>query len=159
MGFALLHALSKEELKKAVIDPIAPGDIITRNNRQVMMDHPAGIRYSEMTSSQQELLLQLISLYIHRFTKLFTDNMLKEIQVAGLENLWFAWAGFTTPGAGRPHYYRIQGPTLLIEYDNTQNDANHVHTVIRDLKYDFGGDLLLEHYKASHQDRIRTAKN
>ena len=74
----------------------------------------------------------------------------KEIQKAGLNNLWFAWAGHTESGPGHPHYYRIQGPTFIIEYDNTQNNANHVHTVVRDLQHDFGGDELLEHYKSSH---------
>ena len=150
MGFALLHALSKEELKKAIIDSIAPGDIVTYVNRKAMIEHPSGLSYKEMTTAQQEQLLQLINLYIHRFTKLFADNMLKEIQEAGLNNLLFAWAGRTEPGIGNPHYYRIQGPTFIIEYDNTQNNANHLHTVVRDLKHDFGGDVLLEHYKSSH---------
>jgi len=73
--------------------------------------------------------------------------MMKEIEEAGLNNLRFAWAGDQQPGIGHPHYYRIQGPTIIIEYDNIQNNANHIHTVIRDLKNDFGGDELLKHYK------------
>jgi len=77
--------------------------------------------------------------------------MLKEIQAAGLDKLWFTWIGNTTHAVGKPHYYRIQGPTLIIELDNTQNNANHVHTVVRDLKHDFGGDELLKHYRAYHQ--------
>ncbi len=89
-------------------------------------------------------------MYIHRYTKLFADNMLKQIQTAGLDNLWFTWAGYTEHVIGKPYYYRIQGPTIIIEYDNSQNNANHIHTVIRDLTNDFGGDLLLEHYKESH---------
>ena len=76
--------------------------------------------------------------------------MLKEIQAAGLENLWFTWAGSTDHVLGHPYYYRIQGPGIIIEYDNSQNNANHIHTVIRDLKNDFGGDVLLEHYRKSH---------
>lgn len=150
MGFALLHSLEGEKLKKAIISSKAPGDIITFTNRKAMIEHPEGLLYSEMSSSQQEKLLQLINLYVHRFTKLFADDMLKEIQQAGLDKIRFAWAGFTEPGIGKPHYYRIQGPTIIIEYDNTQNNANHVHTVVRDLNHDFGGDILLEHYKASH---------
>jgi len=74
---------------------------------------------------------------------------MQEIETAGLNNLRFAWAGSQQPGLGNPHYYRIHGPTIIIEYDNTQNNANHVHTVLRDLKNDFGGDELLEHYKRS----------
>jgi Protein of unknown function (DUF3500) len=149
-GFALLHALSAEELKKAITDTIAPGEIITVASRKAMIDHPAGIRYNELSPAHQQQLLQLINLYIHRYTTLFADNMLKEIQAAGLDKLWFTWAGYTEHVLGKPYYYRIQGPTIIIEYDNSQNNANHIHTVIRDLKDDFGGDLLLEHYRQSH---------
>ncbi len=150
MGFALLHSLDKRQIQKAIYDTGAPKDIITFNNRSAVMENKDGIRYNELTPAQQQLMLQLINLYIHRFTKLFADNMLKEIQQAGMENLRFAWLGHTEPGVGNPHYYRLQGPTFIIEYDNTQNNANHVHSVIRDLKHDFGGDELLEHYKTSH---------
>lgn len=152
-GFALLHSLSGEQLKKAMIDTTAPGDIITFVNRKAMIEHPAGVLYAEMTTSQQQQLLKLISIYVQRNTKLFADEMLKDIQQAGLNNLRFAWAGFTEPDAGRPYYYRVQGPSIIVEYDNTQNNANHVHSVLRDLKNDFGGDLLLEHYKADHSGK------
>lgn len=150
MGFALLHSLTKEELKKALIDTIAPKEIITFVSRKAIIENPSGIRYDEMTMKQQQQFLQLINLYVHRYTKLFADQMLKEIQHAGLNNLRFAWAGAQEPMIGKAHYYRVQGPTIIIEYDNSQNNANHVHTVIRDLKRDFGGDVLLEHYKQSH---------
>ncbi len=149
-GFALLHALSAAELKKALIDSVAPGEIITAASRKAMIEHPAGIRYSELSASNKQLLLQLLNLYVHRYTKLFADNMLKQIQTAGLDNVWFTWAGHTQHVLGKPYYYRIQGPTLIIEYDNSQNNANHIHTVIRDLTNDFGGDVLLEHYRANH---------
>jgi len=149
-GFALLHALSAAELKKALTDTLVPAEIITAANRKAMIEHPAGIRYNELSPANQQLLLQLVKVYIHRYTKLFADNMLKEIQGAGLDNLWFTWIGNTTHELGKPHYYRIQGPTIIIEYDNIQNNANHIHTVVRDLKTDFGGDLLLEHYRGSH---------
>ncbi len=150
MAFSLLNNLSKDELKKAIIDSIAPHEIVTRNDRNVMLKHPAGICYAAMSGSAQQQLLELVNLYVHRYTKLFAADMLKEIQAADLNNLWFAWAGRTDPGIGNPHYYRIQGPTILIEYDNTQNNANHIHTVVRDLLHDFGGDQLLEHYRSGH---------
>ena len=152
-GFALLRSLSAEQLKVAVIDKKAPGDIVTRIDRKAMIEHPAGIAYSAMNAAQREKLLQLIGLYVHRYKKSFADNMLKEIQQAGLDNLKFAWASDMQSGPGHPHYYRIQGPTLIIEYDNTQNNANHVHTVVRDLMHDFGGDMLLDHYKSGHHHR------
>ncbi|CAL1518984.1 DUF3500 domain-containing protein [Chitinophaga sp. MM2321] len=149
-GFALLHALKPEELQKAVIADKAPAEIITATSRKAMIDHPSGLRFQEMSPANQQLLLGLINLYVNRFTKLFASSMLKDIQKAGLDSLWFTWAGSTEHVLGKPYYYRIQGPTIIIEYDNSQNNANHIHTVVRDLKNDFGGDLLLEHYKAAH---------
>jgi hypothetical protein len=149
-GFALLHSLTPQQLKIAVIDSAAPGEIITGINRKAMIEHPAGLSYADMTPQQREKLLKLVSLYVHRYKKPFADNLFKEIQEAGLDKLMFAWAGQMVSGPGHPHYYRIQGPTLIIEYDNTQNNANHVHTVVRDLLHDFGGDMLLDHYKSGH---------
>ncbi len=150
LGFALLNGLSSDELKKALIATDAPKEIITGNNRKALIEETAGIRFSELTSANQQRMLKLVNLYVHRYTKLFANSMLKEIETAGLNNLRFAWAGATEHVLGKPYYYRIQGPTIIIEYDNTQNNANHIHTVIRDLKNDFGGDLLLQHYKESH---------
>ena len=149
-GFALLHSLTKAQLKKAMIDTLAPNEIITFVSRKAMIDNPKGVIYSELTAKQQQQFLQLINLYVHRYTKLFADEMLKEIQQAGLNNLKFAWAGDTEREVGKACYYRIQGPTIIIEYDNSQNNANHIHSVLRDLKNDFGGDLLSEHYKSDH---------
>lgn len=149
-GFAFLHALSADEFKKAVIDSLTPKEIITGASRKAMIAHPAGVKYSELSPAHQQQLLQLVNLYIHRYTKLFAETMLKEIQAAGLENLWFTWVGYTQQEFGKACYYRIQGPTIIIEYDNFQNNANHIHTVIRDLNNDFGGDILLEHYRESH---------
>jgi hypothetical protein len=142
--------LDANQVKKAIINNDAPSEIITGADRKAMIEHPQGILYSELNSSQQKMLIELLSVYIHRYTRLFALVMMKEIETAGLNNLQFAWAGAQQAGVGHPHYYRIQGPTIIIEYDNTQNNANHIHTVIRDLKNDFGGDELLEHYKRDH---------
>jgi len=149
-GFAMLHALTPQEFQLALIDSIAPAEIITKANRQALIENPIGVKYSELTPAHQQQLLQLINLYLHRYTKPFAAIMLKEIQAAGLNNLWFSWAGYANHVAGKACYYRIQGPTIIIEYDNSQNNANHIHTVIRDLKNDFGGDILLEHYRHNH---------
>jgi hypothetical protein len=149
-GFKLLRSLTESQLTKTIIDSIAFKDILSFDKRVLMLKNPEGIRYNELTKEQQQLMLQLISLYVHRYTQLFAEDMLKDIQANGLENLWFAWAGDRNSMMGKGTYYRVQGPTILIEYDNTQNNANHVHSVIRDLKHDFGGDELLEHYRAEH---------
>ena len=146
-GFALLKSLDARQKEKAIIASSAPADIITGNSRKAMINDPKGILYSEMTGVQQRLFAQLLGLYINRYKKPYADKMMKDIEGAGLNSLQFAWAGAQEPGIGNKHYYRIQGPTIIIEYDNTQNNANHVHSVIRDLKNDFGGDQLLDHYK------------
>ena len=147
LGVALLHSFDASQVKKTIISDEAPSEIITGADRKAMIEHPEGILYSELNSSQQKMFIELLSVYIHRYTRLFALVMMKEIEAAGLNKLRFAWAGEKQPGVGHPHYYRIQGPTIIIEYDNTQNNANHIHTVIRDLKNDFGGDELLKHYK------------
>lgn len=152
LGFALLHSLDAIQIAKAVINADAPAEIITGSTRKAMIDDPAGIFYGELNADQQKIFLQLLSVYIHRYTRLFAVEMMHEIENAGLNNLRFAWAGAQQPGPGNPHYYRLLGPTIIIEYDNTQNNANHVHTVIRDLKNDFGGDELSEHYKKTRHD-------
>ena len=151
LGFALLHSLDASQLKKAMISADAPGEIFTSNSRKALISDPQGILYNELTAVQQKNFLQLLSVYIHRYTRFFAMGMMQEIETAGLNKLRFAWAGAQQPGPGNPHYYRIQGPSIIIEYDNTQNNANHVHTVIRDLNNDFGGDELMEHYKNHKQ--------
>ncbi len=149
LGFELLHSLDVKQKEKAIINTEAPADIITGASRKAMINDPQGVLYSELNGEQQKVFIKLLSLYIHRYTRLFAMDMMNEITSAGLDNLRFAWAGAQQPGLGNPHYYRVQGPTIIIEYDNTQNNANHIHTVVRDLKNDFGGDELLEHYKTS----------
>ena len=150
VGFELLNALSKEQLAKAVFDTGAPKDILTFDKRKAWIDTPVGISYKELNPAQQQLLLRIVNVYTHRYTQLFAEDRLKDIQKAGLNNLRFAWAGATEKALGKGTYYRVQGPTIIIEYDNTQNNANHVHSVYRDLQHDFGGDELLAHYREAH---------
>ncbi|MES1220516.1 MAG: DUF3500 domain-containing protein [Bacteroidota bacterium] len=150
IAFELLHSLTPEQLEKTSVDTVAPAEIITFASRKAMIENPRGLSYTSMTSKQQAIFMQLLSVYIHRYTKLFADDMMKEIEAAGMDKLLFAWAGGREKMFGHPNYYRITGPTIIIEYDNSQNNANHIHTVVRDLKRDFGGDELLEHYKKGH---------
>jgi hypothetical protein len=150
LGIELVHSLTKDQLEKAIIDTAAPGDILTYVDRKAMIKNPKGISYADFTNEQQKIFMQLLNVYIHRYTSLYANDMMADIKAAGMEKLLFAWAGSQEDGPGHPKYYRIQGPTIIIEYDNTQNNGNHAHTVVRDLKKDFGGDLLLEHYEKSH---------
>ncbi|HYH56463.1 MAG TPA: DUF3500 domain-containing protein [Anseongella sp.] len=150
LAFQLLHSLSEEQLGKTLIGEEAPADIITGNARKAMMDRPAGIPFSELDKRQKAFFINLLDTYIGNFRKEFSDRMMKRLEGAGMDSLHFAWAGSVQPGPGNAHYYRIHGPVLLIEYDNTQNDANHVHTVVRDLTNDFGEDALKRHYEQGH---------
>jgi len=147
-GFELLHALSPQQLEKVLILQKAPNDIFSGNNKRAEMLLPKGLAYPEMNDQQQAILMKLLKVYVENYPFDFSSRLMNKIKKAGIENLSFAWAGSQTPDAG--HYYRIQGPMLLIEFDNVQNDANHIHTVIRDLTNDFGEDILKEHYQKEH---------
>jgi hypothetical protein len=152
LGFDLLGSLNDVQKQKAIFNAKAPNDIVTDSSRKAIINDRNGILYSELTTVQQNKLVQLVQLYVNRYKSSFAQKMLKDIEKAGWKNIRFAWAGAQQPGLGNPHYYRVHGPSIIIEYDNTQNNANHAHTVVRDLKYDFGGDELLEHYKrGNHQ--------
>ena len=100
-----------------------------------------------MNPAQRTLLTEVIKEYVYRYRSEIADKDLQKIQKSGPDKIYFAWAGGMEPG--QPHYYRIQGPTFLMEYDKTQDNANHIHAVWRDLESDFGDDLLLRHYQES----------
>jgi hypothetical protein len=148
LGRALVKSLNANQLKKALIDVKAPSDVITLAERKVSPLKNDGIGWRELTGDQKEQLWTLVKVYVERARGEISEVDLLKIQSAGQDNLVFAWAGGLEVGDG--HYYRIQGPTFLIEYDNTQNGANHVHAVYRDFEDDFGGDLLKKHYEQSH---------
>ena len=144
-GRTLLHALSAEQQSQAIINDTAPREIITGNARKVRLEQIEGLPAASMTEAQQKLLWDIIYVYALNLPADVAEVQLAGIKAAGTENLHFAWAGGVRKG--EKHYYRIHGPTFLIEYDNTQGNGNHIHTVWRDLKNDFGEDLLREHYE------------
>ncbi|WP_114749602.1 DUF3500 domain-containing protein [Pleomorphovibrio marinus] len=154
-GFELLHSLDKGQLELAIYDDKAPYDIITGNDRKVSLLSPKGISYTQLSPDQQRKLLELLGVYLANYSKEIENNMWEKIKQDGYESLHFAWAGSTKNAIGEPHYYRIQCPSLLIEYDNVQNNANHVHTVVRDLSNDFGEDVLRNHYTFGHSHKKR----
>ena len=151
LGFTLLNSFTPAQLSTAISKAETPREIITGNSRKAVLEKQEGISFSLLTKQQQQIFLQLLNVYIQRYSKKFADDLMQEITAAGLDNLYFLWAGNTKHELGKGYYYRLHGPTILIEYDNVQNNANHVHTVIRDLKHDFGGDELLQHYQSGHQ--------
>jgi len=143
---ALLKSLDAAQRQEAILSEVAPADILTRADRRAAMQEDKGIAYRRLTREQQGMLLALIREHADAQPAEMAQERLTAIRKAGLDDVKFAWMGSQEKGQG--HYYRVQGPTFLIEYDNTQNDANHIHCVWRDFQGDFGVDLLAEHYKA-----------
>jgi hypothetical protein len=144
-GRALVLGLPADLQKQAIVDPVAPGDILTMNTNDITPLADQGVAYGAMGKKEQALFLNLIEAYTSNMeTDLAAERMAK-IKSAGIDKVKFAWLGETE--AGKKHYYRVQGPTFLIEFDNTQNNGNHIHSVWRDFNGDFGRDILREHLK------------
>ena len=143
----LYSALDAEQKKAATIADEAPRDIIMNPDRNERLEDE-GVPVNEMNDRQRQMLFTLIREYTNNMSPADAAAAVREIREAGVENIRFAWAGSGSRGEG--HYYRVQGPTFVVEYDNIQNTANHIHSVWRDLNNDFGVDLLAEHYRASH---------
>lgn len=148
LGRELVKSLNAEQRKKAIFTDKAPSDIITGADRKARVLEPKGIQLKALNDEQKRLLFAVIQEYIFRAHPEVAEQEMEEIKSADGAQIHFAWAGSIEPGQG--HYYRVQGPEFLLEYDNTQNNANHVHAVWRDLKNDFGEDLLRQHYEESH---------
>jgi hypothetical protein len=148
LGRALVKSFTEEQRKAGVLAIAAPRDIVTGRNSRVRPLTPDGLAVANMTPEQNKQLLTLVNLYIDKFRSEIGSEALAEINRAGWDKVTFAWAGGQEKGD--QHYYRIQGPTFLIEFDNTQGRGNHVHAVWRDFDGDFGRDLLKEHYEKDH---------
>ena len=129
-------------------DSVAPADVLTKSYRSADPDAtPVGLAYSRMDGDSREQLINLIRLYVDRSSADLAGNVWSKIEAAGFDGITFAWAGPAERWQG--HYYAIKGSEFLIEYDNTQNGANHIHSVFRDYENDFGEDILTAHYAAS----------
>ena len=176
LGFALLHSLDDEQRKRTIIHPVSPVDFVTRTVRRigdvelpdyhavgardVMINdadrqallyskaNPRGIAAGALTSSQRRKFDDLLECYVSRAKPEHVGAEMDRIQLAGADALHFAWAGGADDKSG--HYYRIQGPVTLIEFDNSEDNANHVHSVWRDPENDFGEDLLMKHLIKEH---------
>ena len=148
---AFLKSLKPEEQKAAIINDVAPGDIVTGNKVKVDPLDPVGIQTKTLEPAQRLQLLDVVKTFAGLMPDEVAAERLGRIYSAGVDNVWFAWAGGRE--RGEKHYFRIQGPTFLIEFDNTQNDGNHVHSVWRDYTGDFGADLLRDHIAAEHNTK------
>ena len=135
-----------------MLNDTAPRDILTSNQREAAMQDDLGVAQRDLDENQRGILWSIIEEYATAQPTAVADRRLMEIRNTGLDGIKFGWMG---PAArGEPHYYRIQGPTFLIEYDNTQGDGNHAHSVWRDFKGDFGRDLLAAHYQRFRHEPV-----
>ncbi|MBW3622570.1 MAG: DUF3500 domain-containing protein, partial [Armatimonadetes bacterium] len=144
----LIQSMDEKQRKEAILDARAPSDIITGASRKADIGEAKGLPYPAMTKAQKAMLEELLEEYARAMPEELAKQRMEKLKKAGIEKVRFAWAGGLERGQG--HYYRIQGPTFLVEYDNTQNNANHIHTVWRDFEGDWGEDLLRHHYEHGH---------
>ena len=146
LGFELVGMLDQKQRTKAIVDGTAPKDILTAFDiRAKLENQPPGLPASEMNAKQVATLMALIEEYANNIPSEFAAKRIATAKSTAKDKLFFAWAGATERDKG--DYYRIQAPTFLIEYDNTQNGANHTHTVWRDYENDFGRDVLALHHR------------
>lgn len=146
----LLASFDERQLGVAVVGEEAPQEVFWRPGRErEVLGEPIGLAYGDLAAAQRETLWSLIETYANNLDEQLAARHLAKIERAGRETIRFAWMGSRERGEG--HYYRIHGPTFVIEYDNTQNGANHVHSVWHDLTDDFGADLLRQHYDEKHR--------
>src|SRR6185437_4805642 len=146
LALAVVNSLTPDQRKVAIFDAKAPSDVITTNSRQAALNgQPNGLNASAMTAPERAKLQDLLDEYCSNMPDEIAALREAQIKKAGT-NIWFAWAGGTQHG--QPNYYRVQTADFLVEFDKTQSNGNHIHSVWRDFTNDFGRDLLKEHYAA-----------
>jgi hypothetical protein len=151
LGLALINSFDAAQRKTAIFSADPLKEIVTTNKKRVEPLSPVGIAAGRLTAAQRERLIGLVKLYLNRWRPELADETFAKITAAGVEKITFGWAGGLD--RSKQTYYRIQGPTFLIEFDNFQGNGNHIHTTVRDFKGDFGHDLLREHYAKAHSQK------
>ena len=152
-GWALFDSLNDAQRREAIVSERTYGDIVTANRERVEPLEKTGILAAKLDEKQRELLWKIIETYANSFEPGLAAARLARAKQGGIETIRFGWAG--SAARGKPHYYRVQGVHFLIEYDASQNDGNHIHTVWRDFTGDFGRDLLRDHHMATRGTRHR----
>ena len=140
LAFDLVNGLDYAQKEEAIIAEKAPDDYRAAGQPQPPQTSPAGLAVAKMNETQKKTLLSLLEAYNSHLQPSIAQDRLAEVKAAGLDRVYFAWAGATKPGVG--HYYRVQGPTFVLELINVQSDpagnpANHIHSVWRSLQGDF----------------------
>ncbi len=144
----LLGKLDAAQRTAALFDTRTYGDIVTRNQEKVSPLSPVGVKFGELAAAEQAELLKLITAFADHLRPELGAARLARVRAGGLESIRFGWAGSLSPG--EPYYFRIQGSSFLIEFDNS--GGNHIHSVWRDFAGDWGRDVLGEHYSRSGDD-------
>jgi len=148
---AIVRGLPQDQQRVAIVSTTAFPDILTDRYRVTnAFAPPRGLAWTQMSGEPREQLMRLVRYYVERANEELSSQYWRKLEQAGLDSMTFAWAGSLEPGQG--HYYAIKGATFLIEYDNTQNGANHIHSVLRDISGDWGEDVLAAHYAESHRN-------
>lgn len=145
----LVKSLDASQRELAVFDKKAPRDILSGANRKAEELAPKGLGFGKLNAQQKNALQALVREYVFRSRTEVAKADLANIAKEGWDKVHFAWAGGFEKGEG--HYYRIQGPSFMLEYANTQNDAHHVHAAWREFHGDYGDDLLAKHFANDHK--------
>lgn len=147
-AFSLVRSLAGPLRAQALIADRSLGDIVSGPGREASLQRFEGVPLSRLNDAQRMGVARILELYVETMREDVAAAAMTRVREGRLEQLHFAWAGSLAPG--RPHYFRIHGPAALLEYDNTQNGANHVHSVWIDPQCMFGRDLLRAHYQGAH---------
>ena len=148
LAFDLMESLDAKQVAESIICDAAPADIVTFNATKASLMTYEGLPASKMNGAQKELLMALVAEYVNQVRTDLAEQKLAELKKTGLDHLHFAWAGPVTKD--EPHYYRIHGGDFVVEFDNRQDGANHIHSVWRDVENDFASDVLREHLIMYH---------
>jgi len=149
LGIELIHLLDEQQLKVAIVEPTAYKDILTAASRKAALTgQPSGLSAAKMNAKQFDALMALMEEYARNVPDELAERRMAQITKAA-RDICFAWSGGIN--SSDPRYYRVQTPSFLIEFDDTQDNANHIHSVWRDFSGDFGEDLLQQHYADSHK--------
>ena len=148
LAFDLMNSLDTNQQAEAVIWKAAPADIVTYNSSKASLPQVEGLAAADMSGTQKESLMALITEYVNQVRSDLAEQKLAAMRQQGLDHLHFAWAGPVSKDDA--HYYRIHGGDFVVEFDNRQDGANHIHSVWRDVENDFGVDVLREHLTLFH---------
>ena len=148
LAFELMNSLDKGQSSKATIYGEAPYDILTYNASRVSLPPEEGLPASKMNDTQKDILRNLVNVYVNQVRTDMAQEKLQRLEEEGFDGLHWAWGGPVEEG--KEHYYRIHGGNFVVEFDNRQNGANHIHSVWRDVENDFANDVLREHLLLYH---------